>query len=115
MLYKFGTIIIFVLAFSSLKTINAQYSYSIDINTNSARNVPLKYAVTQARKNIKKSAKLREKKRNTLKDSKKIRKHTYSIQTREVKKRMRKTSKKADNYNKGKVPMVVKLKNILNG
>lgn len=115
MLYKFGCLVLFLLFFSSFKPVNAQYHYSIDIEAKKSRRVPLKYAIVRLKETTKTSRELKKKKRNEIKSSKKIKKHTYSIQKYEVKKRMRKSAKKAEYYNKGKVPMVVKLKKIFNG
>jgi hypothetical protein len=115
MLYKIGTIIFFVLIFSGFKPVKAQYKYSIDIKTQKSRSVPLKYRITKAKESIKTNKELRKKKRSAIKSSKKIKKHTYRIQTREVKKRMKMSNKKAENFNKGKVPLGVKLKKIIDG
>jgi len=69
----------------------------------------------QMKETVKTDREYRKRKRETLKESKRIRKHTYSIQSRQVKQRMRKAYKKAEMFNEGKEPMVVKLKKLLNG
>ena len=99
--YKIGTIFLFLIICFNFKIVNAQlqYRYSIDIETKKSRRVPLKYAVNEAKENFKESAEHRKKKRIKLKTSKQIRKHTYSIQTRKVKKRMRNSRKKAEYFN----------------
>ena len=111
-IYKIGAIFLFLLFCFNFKILNAQlqYRYSIDIETKNSRRVPLKYTVNEAKENFKESTEHRKKKRIELKLSKQIRKHIYSIQTREVKKRMRKSRKKAEYFNREKVPLSVKLK-----
>lgn len=109
-IYKIGAIFLFLLFCFNFKIANAQYRYSIDIETAKSRRVPLKFAINEAKVNLKESTEHRKKKKLELKASKQIRKHTYSIQTRKVKKRMNKSLKKAECFNRGKVPISVKLK-----
>ncbi len=92
-------------------TVNAQYKYSIDIKSRGGQRAPLKYAVLKVKKDFQATAEIRKKIRTEEKVSKKIKKHTYKIQTAKVKKRMRKSEKIAKNYNRGKVPLSVKFKN----
>lgn len=113
--YKIGAIFLGVFLFCISKSSVAQYQYSIDIEVKKARRVPVKFAVLKAFDSVDASMEHRKKKRGELKRSKKLRKHIYRIQSREVKKRMRKSRKKAENNNRGKVPLGVKLKNCLNG
>lgn len=115
MLYKIETIIFFVLIFFGFNTVKAQYKYSIDIKTQKTRSVPLKYRIAKTKESIKTNSELRKKKKSALKSAKKIKKHAYRIQTRETKKRMKMSEKKAEYFNKGKVPLGVKLKNLLDG
>ena len=115
MSYKIGAIIFLVINLSIFRSVYAQYNYSIDTKELKARRVPLKFKVTQTKQTINKNLEIRKKKRIAKKVSRQISRHTYSIQTREVKRRMRKARKRAENNNKGKVPLYVKLKKITNG
>jgi len=90
---------------------SAQKNYSIDINAQKKRSVSIGFFIQQSKEKIKSAGKNRKRKRAEIKLSKKIRKHTYSIQTKEVKKRMKKSGKKAKRYNRGKPAICVKLKN----
>ena len=67
----------------------------------------------ETKKNIKKTIQWNKIHRLQNKTSKKIRKHTYSNQTNEVKKRMRQSLKSAENYNRGKTPLRVKLSKLI--
>jgi hypothetical protein len=91
-----------------------QYIYSIDIKPTKERRVPVKYYIEQVKLNVKTSNAIKEKHRVLRKNSKKIRKRTYNIQTHAVKKRMRKSLKEAENYNRGKMPLRVKLIKLFN-
>jgi hypothetical protein len=91
----------------------AQKNYSIDFGTLTNRRVPISYFIEQTQQNIKVSAQVRKEHRLENRESRRIRKHTYAIQTKEVKKRMKESRKKADFYNRGKKPLRVKLKKVL--
>jgi hypothetical protein len=112
---KIGAIIIMVILCCDSKALWAQYQYSIDIEVKRSRRVPIKFVVLKTVASVNATVEHRKKKRGELKLSKKIRKHTYRIQSRKVKKRMRKSRKKAEDNNREKVPIGVKLKNCLNG
>ncbi len=93
----------------------AQGKYSIDVKSKD-RKVPVSYFVNQTKVQFKDAREWRKMKRIKDKGSKKTKRHVYNIQTREVKKRMKKSERKSDNYNRGKIPLGVKLKRlILNG
>ena len=65
-LFKFGYLVLFLMFFSCFKIANAQYNYSIDINKNKARRVPLNYAIKQFRETSKTNSELRKKKRDAV-------------------------------------------------
>ncbi len=90
----------------------AQGKYSIDMKSKDRR-VPVSYAFNDKKNQFENARVWRKNKRIEDKVSKKTKKHIYSIQTHEVKKRMRKAEKKANNFNRGKVPLGVKLKRII--
>jgi hypothetical protein len=91
----------------------SQNRYSIDINPVEERMVPIGYFIQQTAESFKSNVAFRKKKRNEKKESDKIRKHVHRIQTKEIKKRMRQSLKKAENFNKGKIPLIVKLNKLL--
>ncbi|MDD3773419.1 MAG: hypothetical protein PHC38_12315 [Weeksellaceae bacterium] len=76
--------------------------YSVDLNPPDKRRVPLEYFIEQTKTNFKEASELRKKRRINKKVSRKIQKHTYNNQTSAVKKRMRQSAKKADEFNDGK-------------
>jgi len=92
---------------------HAQSHYSIDVNSSIDRSVSLSFIISQTKETIKTTRAVRTKKRYATKDSDKIRKHIYRIQTREIKKRMRQSMKKAYYFNSGKTPIYVKLNKML--
>lgn len=76
--------------------------YSVDLNPPDKRRVPLEYFIKQTKADLKNASEIRKKRRLNKKVSKKIRKQTYNNQTNAVKKRMRRSAKKADEFNDGK-------------
>ncbi len=110
--YKIKAIILTIVLLSVFSAVNAQYKYSIDIKSRGGQRAPMKYAVLSAKKDFQATSAIRKKIRTDEKVSKKIKRHTYKIQTLKVKKRMRKSEKTAKNYNRGKVPLSVKLKKL---
>ena len=115
MSYKIGAIIFLVINLSIFISVKAQYNYSIDIGERKTRRVSVKYRITQTKQTISTNLEIRKKKRVAKKVSKVTSRHAYSIQTNEVKRRMRKSKKRAENNNKGKVPLYVKLKTFTDG
>jgi len=91
----------------------SQIRYSIDVNSDIERRVSLRFFITQTAESFKTNRAVRIKKRISTKESAKIRKHIYRIQTRETKKRMHQSVKKADYFNSGKIPIYVKLNKML--
>lgn len=112
---KIGAIIFLLINLSTFEHVSAQYKYSIDIEVKKGRRVPLNFLITQTKQDIKLASEVRKKNRATKKASKAISRHTYNIQTKEVRKRMRRSKRKAKIFNRGKVPLSVKLKMFLNG
>lgn len=104
------TLFIIILSISNLFVCFGQPRYSIDIEPPKNRRIPISYLISQSSEKIKESKRIRKKHRIERKTSKKIIKHTYSIQTKKVRKRMRKSRKKAEIFNRGKLPLSVKLK-----
>jgi hypothetical protein len=76
--------------------------YSVDLKTPDKRRVPLEYFIKQTKADLKNASEIRKKRRLNKKVSKKIRKQTYNNQTNAVKRRMRQSAKKADEFNDGK-------------
>lgn len=76
--------------------------YSVDLDPPDKRRVPLNYFIQQTKTDFKDASELRKKRRINKKVSKKIRKQTYNNQSKAVKKRMRESAKKADEFNEGK-------------
>jgi hypothetical protein len=76
--------------------------YSVDLKTPDKRRVPLEYFIKQTKTDLKNASEIRKKRRLNKKISKKTRKQTYNNQTNAVKKRMRRSEKKADEFNDGK-------------
>jgi len=89
----------------------AQSRYSIDVKTKDRR-VPVKYFVQKSKTKYIEAIAWRKKKRLENKHSRKTRKRIYSLQTKKVKKRMKLSKKKAQNFNRGKVPLSVKLRQL---
>ena len=96
--------------FVLLLPVCGQPRYSVDIEPPKNRHVPLAFYISQVKENIKTSKELAKKHRLARKKSKKIQKHIYNIQTKKVKRRMRKSKRQAENFNRGKRPICVKLK-----
>lgn len=113
--YKFGAIIFILINLFAFSSVSAQYKYSIDIKERKTRKVPLKYRVTQAKQDFKLYLEIKKRRRVANRVSRVTIRHTYRIQTAEVKRRMRKSKKRAENHNKGRVPLIVKFKKLLNG
>lgn len=106
-------VIIFVflnLAFFS--NASAQSKYFVD-SKNIERRVPLKYKLKETRQELKDAHLWRKNKRFKDKKTKKTKKHFYHIQTKKVKKRIKRAEKKSKIYNKGKIPLSVKLKSLI--
>lgn len=96
-MHKWIILGIFVfLAFSG----KAQTKYSIDLKPPKERRVPVKYFIEQTKSNVKESSEIRKKHRALRKESRKIRRHTYHIQTKKVKRRMRRSFKEAEEFNR---------------
>jgi len=108
-------LIFFVLIYNN--NIYAQYSfrYSVDLKSPKSRRVPLGEKIVSVKEQIKKNAEINKKHRIQNRDSRKVRRHTYRIQDKKVKKRMKKSQKKAECHNKNKIPFKVKLKRLFNG
>lgn len=115
MSYKIGAIIFLVINLSVFKSVYAQYNYSIDVGNRKERKGSLKYRIAQTKKTINTNLEIKKKRRVMKKVSRKTIRHTYSIQTQDVKRRMRKSKKRAEYNNKGKVPLNIKIKNFTNG
>ncbi len=90
-----------------------QYQYSFDLNNVKARHVPVMFRLKQLKGTVKDDIAHYKEKRIERKTSRKTRKHAYAIQTHEVKKRMRKSSKNAVHHNKGTEPLIVRIKKYL--
>lgn len=103
--------VIFCLGF--LFNVNAQGKYYIDGKKMNERHVPLKYLISETSNQIKDAHEWRKNNRREEKNSKQTKKHIYKNQTSMVKKRMKRSEKKSKNYNRGKVPLSVKLKRII--
>jgi len=95
--------------------VSAQYKYSIDIEERKGRRIPLKFFVNQKKEQFKQVVETNKQRRIADRVSRKISNRTYRIQTATVRKRMRKSKKRAENHNKGKIPFSVKFKRLLNG
>lgn len=89
-----------------------QDKYSIDVKIKNRR-VPVKYFVNESKTKFIEAKQWRKQKRIENKTSKKIRKRTYRLQTREVKKRMKRSEQKAQIFNRGKDPLSVKLRKLI--
>ncbi|MDA3891934.1 MAG: hypothetical protein PF517_09770 [Salinivirgaceae bacterium] len=113
--YKFLAITCVFIFFSGVTQLKAQYQYSIDIGVQKSRRVSFKYFIGSAKKEFIEAREWRKNKKIEKKSSKRIRKHTYKIQKSEVRKRMKKSKKTAERHNKGKVPLLIKLKRLING
>lgn len=98
-----------IVIFINLSGFGQGVKYSIDLEPLKNRRVPVKFFVEQLKQSIKTSSDARKLQKLETKTSKKIRKHMFSIQTKEVKKRMRHSRKIADFHNRGKVPLSVKI------
>jgi len=92
---------------------HGQSRYSIDVNSSIDRSVSLSFFISQTKETIITNRAVRTKKRNATKESEKIKKHCYRIQTKEIKKRMRQSIKRAEYFNSGKIPIYVKLNKML--
>lgn len=92
---------------------NAQGKYSIDSKKLKNRRIPVAYFISESAKELKVAHEWRKRNRMEQRDSRKIRKHTYSIQTKEVKKRMKHSVDKAQRYNEGKIPFNEKIKKLI--
>ena len=107
-------LLIFLLNYNN---IYAQYSfrYSIDINKTKNRRVALKEKIETTKKQLKENLNTNKKHRIQDRDSRKVKRHTYKIQDKKVKKRMKKSKKKAEYYNQNKIPFIIKLKRFFDG
>lgn len=92
---------------------DAQGRYSIDVKNKNNRDLPIAYIISQTGMQIKEAKEWRKNNRLERKISRKTERRFYHIQTQEVKKRMKRSEKKAENYNRGKVPLRVKLKRLM--
>lgn len=90
----------------------SQDKYSIDVKIKQRR-VPVKYFVNESKTKFVEARAWRKRKRIENKTSKKIRKRTYRLQTKEVKKRMKRSEQKAQIFNRGKLPLSVKLRKLI--
>lgn len=77
--------------------------------------MPVAYFIGETAKELKAAHDWRKDNRIEERASRKIRKHTYNKQTKEVKKRMKHSAIKAKQYNEGKIPFTDKLKHYFNG
>jgi hypothetical protein len=91
--------ILFLLLMTIAVNAQGQYQYSIDLKEKENRHIPISYRISQVKENIKQASAYRQKHRFERKTSNQIRRHTYNIQTRKVKKRMRKSLKKSEEFN----------------
>jgi preprotein translocase subunit SecF len=95
----------------------AQYSfrYSLDLKSPKKRRVPIGEKIVIKKEQLKKNVETNKKHRIQNRDSRKVRRHTYRLQSKEVKKRMKKSKKKAEYHNKNKIPLKIKLKQMFDG
>lgn len=100
----------FLSIFLLVRPAKAQYKYSIDLNNNIGRRTTVKSWLINTKNNFIASKEWRKNKKIEEKISKKIRKHSYKIQKSYVKKRMKRSWKSADNHNKNKLPLYIKIK-----
>ena len=113
--YKIGAIFFLIVILSTSNTIFAQKNrYSIENNVKNRR-IPIKFFLKQTKESLILELKTRKKRRVSKRISRKIIRHTYSIQTHKTKQRMRKTRKEAEDYNQRRIPLKLKIKKILNG
>jgi len=110
--YKFGAILILILFFCAINPTFAQYKYCFDLQKSHVGGVWFINIFKNGKKNCLYELEITAIQKKDLKKSKKIRNHAYRIQTHEVKKRMKKSKKTAEYFNRGKVPLSVKFKSI---
>jgi hypothetical protein len=99
MKYGLLTVKILFLLFLAINNAHGQYQYSIDIKDKSSRHLPIGIKLSQMHETMKQNSEIRQKHQVERKTSRKIRRHTYGIQTDKVKKRMKKSRKKAKKNN----------------
>lgn len=109
--YKYTILLLFFLIIGN-KSFSQEQKYSIDNKSFKSRRVSVSYFLKTSLKEFKDYQKRKKEKRIENKLSKKIRKHIYSIQSKHVKKRMKRAKRKAYNYNNRKIPCIVKLKKL---
>lgn len=75
--------------------------------------MPVSYKIGESKKEYEAAREWRKNNRIEKRLSKQTKQRIYKVQTQEVKKRMKRSEKKAKNNNRGKVPLRVKLKRLM--